>query len=76
MKRRTEIILIGAVAVAAAVFAMKRGGGSACGSGGGGTCCPQMPGLNVWPTVLPAESNLVNTNLGVTASESVTNQQR
>jgi hypothetical protein len=76
MKRRTEIILIGAVAVGAAVFAMKRGGGSACGSGGGGTCCPQMPGLNVWPTVLPAETNLVNMNLGVTASESVTNQQR
>jgi hypothetical protein len=76
MKRRTEIILIGVVAVAAAVFAMKRGGGSACGSGGGGTCCPQMPGLNVWPTVFPAGTNLVKTNLGATASESVTNQQR
>jgi hypothetical protein len=76
MKRRTEMILIGVVAVAAAVFAMKRGGGSACGSGGGGTCCPQMPGLNVCPTVLPAGTNLVNTNLGATASESVTNQQR
>ena len=76
MKRRTEIILIGAVAVAVAVFAMKRGGGSACGSGGGGTCCPQMPGLNVWPMVLPAGTNLANTNAALTASESITNRQR
>ena len=76
MKRRTELIVIGVVALAAAVFAMKRGGGSACGGGGGGTCCPQMPGLNVWPTVLPAGTNLVNTNSALTGSESITNRQR
>ena len=75
MKRRTEIIVI-VVAAAAAVFAMKRGGGSACGSGGGGTCCPQMAGLNVWPTVLPAGTNLANTNSALTASETITNRQR
>jgi hypothetical protein len=76
MKRRTEIILIGVVAVAAAVFAMKRGGRSECGSGGGGACCPWMSGLNVWPTNLPAGTNLANKNSALTASETSTNRQR
>jgi len=76
MKRRTEIILIGVVAVAAAVFAMKRGGGSACGSGGGGTCCPLLSGLNVWPTNLSAGTNVADTNSALTASETSTNRQR
>ncbi len=76
MKRRTEIILIGVVAVAAAVFAMKRGGRSECGSGGGGACCPWMPGLNVWPSNSWTETNLANTNSALTASEPITNRQR
>jgi hypothetical protein len=76
MKRRTEIILIGMVAVGAAVFAMKRGGRSECGSRGSGACCPWMSGLSVWPTNLPAGTNLVNTNSALTGSESTTNRQR
>jgi hypothetical protein len=76
MKRRTEIMLIGVVAVAAAVFAMKRGGRSECGSRGSGACCPWMCGLNVWPTNLPAGTNLANTNSALTASESITNRER
>ena len=76
MKRRTEIILIGVVAAAAAVFAMKRGAGPDGGSRGGRACCPWMSGLNVWPTNLPARTNLVNTNSALTASETSTNRQR
>jgi len=76
MKRRTEIIVIGVVAVAAAVFAMKRGGRSECGSGGGGACCPMMSGMNLWPTNLSAGTNLANTNSALTVSEAVTNRQR
>ncbi len=74
MKRRTEIILIGVVAVAA-VFAMKRGQ-SECGSGGDGACCPLMSGLNTWPTNLPAGTNLVNTNSELAGSETSPNRQR
>ena len=75
MKRRTEIILIGVVAVAA-VFAMKRRGQSECGSGGDGACCPLMSGLNTWPTNLPAGTNLVNTNSELAGSETSPNRQR
>ena len=76
MKRRTEIIVIGVVAVAAAVFAMKRGGRSECGSGGGGACCPMMSGMNLWPTNLAAGTNLANTNSAQTASETINNRQQ
>jgi hypothetical protein len=76
MKRCTEIILIGVVAVAAAVFAMKRGGRSECGSSGGGACCPTMSGLNVWPSNSWTGTNLANTNSALTASETITNRQR
>ena len=76
MKRRTEIILIGVVTVAAAVFAMKRGGRCDAGGRGGGACCPWMSGLNVWPTNLPAGTNLAGTNSALTASETITNRQR
>ena len=76
MKRRTEIILIGVVAVAAAVFAMKRGGRSECGSGGDGACCPMMSGMNLWPTDLTAGTNLANTNSALTAAEPITHRQR
>jgi hypothetical protein len=76
MKRRTEMILIGVVAGVAVIFAMKHGAGPEGGSGGGRACCPWMSGLNVWPTNLPAGTNLVNTNSALTGSESTTNRQR
>ena len=73
MKWRTEILVIGVVALAAAVFAMKRGGRSECGSGGGSACCPWMSGVNLWPTNLPGGTNLANTNSALTAREPITN---
>jgi len=76
MKRRTEIILIGVVAVAAAIFAMKRGAGPDGGSRGGRACCPWMSGLNVWPSNSWTGTNLASTNSALTASETITNRQR
>jgi hypothetical protein len=74
MKRRTEIILIGVVAVAAAVFAMKRGGRSECGSRGSGACCPMMSGMNLWPTNPWVAAESTNGKPGVAASETITNR--
>ena len=74
MKRRTEIIMIGVVAVAAAVFTMKRGGRSECGSGGGGACCPLMSGMNLWPTNPWVAVESTNGKPGLTASETMTNR--
>ena len=76
MKRRTEMVRIGVVAGVAVIFAMKHGAGPEGGSRGGRACCPMMSGMNLWPTNLPAETNLVNTNSGLTASETITNRQR
>jgi hypothetical protein len=76
MKRRTEMVLIGVVAGVAVIFAMKHGAGPEGGRGGGRACCPTLSGLNLWPTNLPAGTNLVNTNAALTASESTTNRQR
>lgn len=74
MKRRTELIVIGVVALAAAAFAMKRGGRSEAGCAGAGAGCPWMSGMNVWSTSLPAGTNVGNTNSVVTGSESITNR--
>ena len=74
MKRRTELIVIGVVALAAAVFAMKRGGKSEAGCTGGGACCPWMSGISLWPTNPWTGTNLVNTNSALTGSESITNR--
>jgi hypothetical protein len=74
MKRRTEIILIGVVAVA--VFAMKRGGRCDAGGRGGGACCPWMSGVNLWPTNPWVAVESTNGKSGVTAGESITNRQR
>jgi hypothetical protein len=76
MKRRTEMVMIGVVAGVAVIFAMKHGAGPESRSGGGRACCPWLSGLNVWPTNLPAGTNLADTNAGTTATESVTNRQR
>ncbi len=76
MKRRTELIVIGVVALAAVVFAMKRGGKSEAGCAGGGACCPWMSGLNVWSTNPWTGTNVANTNSALTGSESITNRQR
>ena len=76
MKRRTEMVLIGVVAGVAVLFAMKHGAGPGVGSGGGRACCPWMSGVSLWPTNLPAVTNLVNTNSALTGSESITNRQR
>jgi hypothetical protein len=74
MKRRTELIVIGVVALAAAVFAMKRGGKSEAGCTGGGACCPWMSGMNLWPTNPWTGTNVAKTNPAVTGSESITNR--
>ncbi len=74
MKRRTELIVIGVVALAAVVFAMKRGAGREAGSGGGRACCPWMSGLNVWSTNPWTGTNVAKTNSAVTGSESITNR--
>ena len=74
MRRRTEMVLIGVVAGVAVIFAMRHGAGSGGGSGGGRACCPWMSGLDVWPTNLPAVTNLVNTNSALTGSEPTTNR--
>jgi hypothetical protein len=76
MKRRTEIILIGVVAVAAAISSMKRGARCDAGSRGGGACCPILSGLNLWPTNPWVAVEATNGKPGVTASESITNRQR
>ena len=76
MKRRTEIIMIGVVAVAAAVFTMTRGGRSECGSGGGGACCPLMSGATLWSTNPWVAVEATNGKPGVTASEPITNRQQ
>ena len=76
MKRRTELIVMGVVAVAAAVFAMKRGGQTEAGCAGGGACCPQMSGMNVWATNPWTGLGTANTNAGGAASGAVTNGQR
>ena len=76
MKRRKEIIVIGVVAVAAAVFAMKRGGRPECGSGSGGACCPLISSSNLWPTNLWVAGEPTNGKAVVTASETITNRQR
>jgi hypothetical protein len=76
MKRRTEIILIGLVAGAAAIFAMKRGERCDAGSRGGGACCPLISGLNLMPSNSWAAIESTNGKPGVTASETVTNRQR
>ncbi len=77
MKRDVKVVLVAALVIGvAAVFAMKRGGRGEAGKCGGGKCCPVLPGLNVWPTSLPAGTNVADTNSAVTASETVTNGQR
>jgi hypothetical protein len=76
MKRRTEIVMIGVVAGVAVIFAMKHGAGPEGGNGGGRACCPLMSGMNLWPTNLPAGTNLANTNSALTGSESTTNWKR
>jgi hypothetical protein len=75
MKRRTEIILIGVVAVAAAISSMKRGARCDAGSRGGGACCPLMSGLNLWSTNSWAVES-TNGKPGLAAIESITNRQR
>ena len=74
MKRRTELIVIGVVALAAAVFAMKRGGKSEAGCTGGGACCPWMSGINLWPTNPWTGTNVAKTNPALTGGESITNR--
>ncbi len=76
MKRRTELIVIGVVALAAGVFAMKRGGKSEAGCARGGACCPWMSGMNVWSTNAWTGTNVANTNAGGAASGAATNGQR
>ena len=76
MKRRTEIVVIGVVALAAAVFAMKRGGKAEAGCTGGGACCPLLSGMNLWPTNSWTGSGTASTNSALTGSESITNRQR
>jgi hypothetical protein len=76
MKRRKEIIVIGVVAAAAAVFAMKRGGRPECGSGAGGACCPLISGPNLWPTNPCVAVAATNGKPEVTASETITNRQQ
>ena len=76
MKRRTELIVIGVVALGEAVFAMKRGGKSEAGCAGGGACCPWMSGMNLWPTNPWTGLGTAGTNAGATASGAVTNEQR
>ncbi|MCX6929636.1 MAG: hypothetical protein NT154_41440 [Verrucomicrobia bacterium] len=76
MKRRTEMVLIGVVAGVAVIFAIRHGAGPGGGSGGGRACCPSMSGLNVWPTIVPAGTNVMNTNSALTGSESTTNRQQ
>ena len=76
MKKPTELIVIGVVALAAAVFAMKRGGKSEAGCAGGGACCPWMSGMNLWPTNPWTGLGTANTNAGGAASGAVTKGQR
>jgi len=77
MKRRTEIVLIGALLVGvAAIFATKRGARCDAGSRGGGACCPLMSGVNLLATNPWVAVESTNGKPGVTASESTTNRQR
>jgi hypothetical protein len=76
MKRRTQIIVVGAVLVgAAAISSMKRGARCDAGSRGGGACCPLMSGLNLWSTNSWAVES-TNGKPGLAAIESITNRQR
>jgi hypothetical protein len=77
MKRRTQVVLVGALLIgAAAISSMKRGGRCDAGSRGGGACCPLMSGLNLLPSNSWAAVESTNGKPGVTASESITNRQR
>ena len=74
MKRRAQIVLVGALLVgAAAISSMKRGARCDNGSRGGGACCPLMSGLNPWPTNPWVEVESTNGKPGLTASGTVTN---
>ncbi len=78
MKRDGKILLAGAVLVRLVAFsAVKRAGRGETGMcSSRGACCPLVPGLNTWPTKLPAGTNFAETKPAVTASETVTNGQR
>jgi hypothetical protein len=75
MKRRTQIVLVGAFLVgAAAISSMKRGGRCDAGSRGGGACCPLMSGLNLWSTNPWVAVESTNRKAAVTAGETITNR--
>ncbi len=86
MKRRTELIVIGVVALAAAVLvglaivsSVNRGGTDdvgTCGGGGGAACCPLILDLNVCSTNFWVQVGSTNGKAGMAASESVTNRQQ
>ncbi len=78
VKTRTQIIVVAAVLIGLAGLSSitKRGGRGETGKCSGGACCPLVPGLNTWPTGLPAGTNFAETNLAVTASGTITNGQR
>jgi hypothetical protein len=77
MKRRAQIVLVGALLVgAAAISSMKRGARCDNGSRDGGACCPLMSGLNLWPTNGWAAVESTNGKAELAASASITNRQR
>jgi hypothetical protein len=77
MKRRTQIVLAGALLVgAAAISSMKPGACCDTGSSGGGACCPMMSGLNLLHSNSWVAVAATNKQPGVTASEAITHRQR
>ena len=75
MKRRTQIVMVGALLVgAAAVSSMKRGARCDAGSWGGGACGPLVSGLNLWSTNSWAAVESTNGKPGLAAGESITNR--
>ncbi len=77
MKRNgTTVLAVALLIDAAALSAGKLGWPSAGGVGGkcsGGTCCPMLPGLNVWSTTSWGQADATNAKPTVTAGEAVTN---
>jgi hypothetical protein len=77
MKRRTQIVLVGAFLVGmAAMSSMKRGGRCDSSTQGRGACCPWMSGVNLLATNPWVAVESTNGKPGLTASESTTNRQQ
>ncbi len=76
MKTRTQIIVVAAVVIGLAALssATRHGGRSETVKCSGGTCCPMLPGLNVWSTNSWAQAVATNAKPAVTSGETATNR--